>query len=232
MSSVLKYERMAHGDVPASPDTEASMKIAELSRADEDFLAAHPPAEFLRDLGAKRRRRAIARWAALGPALAACLALGVAGLYVLPGLDQERIKGSDLNMFVYHKVAEGNEILSPDSALSKGDEIQISFFARGKSFGAILSVDGRGQVTRHMPLHGAEALIVDSKEFSLLPYSYKLDDAPSFEDLYFVVSPKPFEVDELLPFLSAAFDNGTQAVSFPKPFRYVTIRVKKTEVPR
>jgi hypothetical protein len=229
MKSELAYERYAHGEVPASPTSEELLKMDELVRADGDFLKAHPAEAFFKDLDRKRRRKAFARWRVLGPALAACAAIAIAGLANLPRFDAPRTKGSDLNIFAYHRTEGGTEILGRDTKLSAGDEIQIAYYARGKVFAAILSLDGRGKVTRHMPLHGPESLAIDTRDFALLPYSYKLDDAPRFEDLYFIVSPRPFKIDELLPFLTAGFDNGEPSILLPSPFRYATLRVKKSE---
>ena len=229
MKSELAYERYAHGEPPVSPAGEDILRMEELRREDAAFLELHPPASFFRDVERKRRRRTRSRWIAAGSALAASIVLAVVGLTIFSSEDGTRMKGSDLNMFVYHKTDGGTEILERETTLAAGDEIQIAYYARGRAFAAILSVDGRGTVTRHMPLHGSEALEIDTKDFSLLPYSYRLDDAPSFEDLYLIVSPRTFKVDELKPFLAAGFDNGTTKVLLPAPFRYATVRVKKTE---
>ena len=207
--------------------------LSSRTEADAAFLADHPPAEFLALVRRRRSRRLLSRGAALGTALAACLAVVLAAPSVFDRSGATRMKGSDLNVFVYRKTQSGVGILGPRDQLSAGDEIQISYFARGRSYAAIMSVDGRGSVTRHMPLHGDDALEIDTKEFELLPYSYRLDDAPGFEDVYLVVSPKRFTVSAVEPFLKAAYDNGkadgTVAAQLPSPLNYATVRVAKKE---
>jgi len=226
MKSELAYERYAHGEPPDSPSEEDGRRIAELRHADEDFLARHPREPFLRDLARRRRRRSAGRIWTASLAAAACLAF----VMLLPR-DSEgiRMKGGAPNLVLYHKTEGGTELLGEAPALRTGEEIQLSYFARGRSFAAILSIDGRGSITRHLPLHGPDALAIDLRDYALLPYSFRLDDAPAFEDFYLVVSPRPFRMDEIEPFLRAGFDNGTPFILLPAPFEYDTLRIRKEE---
>ena len=230
MRSALTYERIAKGEIPALTADGDEIRVEKLSKDDEEFLRLNPSAMFVRRLQARRERKRRAVFLATSGALAACLAAAIA----LPSLaareEAARIKGGDLEMFAYRKKESGNEILAEDIRLEQGEEIQLAYFAREKSFAAILSVDGRGKITRHMPLHGTEALAIDTPSFALLPYSYKLDDAPSFEDIYFIASPDRFKIAEIEPFLSAGYDNGTPAILLPSPYRYARLRILKTEV--
>jgi hypothetical protein len=49
--------------------------------------------------------------------------------------------------------------------------VQLAYYARGSAYAVILSVDGRGGITRHLPLHGTDAVHIDTKRHELLPYS-------------------------------------------------------------
>jgi hypothetical protein len=199
--------------------------------ADDDaFLANHPPAAFFAAVRLRRARRSLARGAAFGTALAACLVFAVVSPAVFDrGGDALRMKGGEANIFAYRKSADGIGLVGPKDVLSAGEDIQLSYFASGPKYAAILSIDGRGAVTRHLPLHGDAALRIETKQFELLPYSYRLDDAPRFEDLYLIVSPEPFAVSAVEPCLRAAFAAGTSALRLPAPLRYATARIVKME---
>jgi hypothetical protein len=222
MKADLVYELYAHGQAPAGLSAEDRSRITEIARADAEFLVAHPAASVLADLSRKRRRVVAAR-----AGIAACLALALLGIRLSTGEDTTRVKGGELGMFVYRKTAAGAELLDAKTALAEGDEIQIAYNALSGSYAAILSVDGRGAVTRHMPLHGNEALEVGSGGYSLLPYSYRLDDAPFFEDLYLIVSPRPFEVGEAEALIAEG--KGRQEIRVPSPYRATKLRIRKLE---
>ncbi len=227
MKSELYFERCAHGEIHGAPTGADGARVEELRHADAAFLALHPSASFFRDVRAKRRGNTLWRSAGIGSALAACLVLALVLPSVLPDRDGTRMKGSELNMFVYHRTGGGVEILPEDLPLSEGDEIQLAYFARTKVYGVILSMDGRGNVTRQMPLHGEDALELKTTKYALLPYSYRLDDAPHFEDFYFIVSSTPFKVADVQPYLIVAYGNRTAVVQLPTPFRYSMVHVVK-----
>jgi len=76
--------------------------------------------------------------------------------------------------------------------MKAGDIIQMSY-ARGEmTYGVVASVDGRGAVTLHLPVGGADAARLDGRE-TALPTSFELDDAPGFERLFFVAADRPFK---------------------------------------
>jgi len=112
-----------------------------------------------------------------------------------PGRD-ERIKGRALALF--RKTAEGSELLSDGARASAGDQIRIGYRAAGRSYGVILSIDGRGVVTRHFPLRGEEAAPLSREGLVLLDHAYELDDAPGWERFYLVTGGGAFRLEPVL----------------------------------
>ena len=48
-------------------------------------------------------------------------------------------------------VADGSEELQRGAVVRQGDEIRVGYRASGRAYGAILSIDGRGNLTQHLP---------------------------------------------------------------------------------
>lgn len=185
----------------------------EALQADDDAVLAHYPpriqavaiTEREGGEGARRRRRRLALWG-LELAVVAALLVAVVRPSVLPpalhgvhpdlalpeGVDAEelaaagvRIKGeADL---LVHRLGEAGPELLPDGArAAPGDTVQLQVvpgtYVGGHAL--VVSVDGRGSLTRHyagpLPEGGALAL----------PRSFRLDDAPAFERFVLVLSPE------------------------------------------
>jgi hypothetical protein len=62
----------------------------------------------------------------------------------------------------------------------------------------ILSIDGSGVVTRHLPIDGNVAVALRNDGTVLLDNAYELDDAPAWECFYFVTADEPFDVGPVL----------------------------------
>lgn len=87
--------------------------------------------------------------------------------------------------------AEALRLSNGDSAAS-GDLLQVGTLAGPKRYVAILSLDGRGQITRHIPESGDSGVLVASSLEA--PHSYQLDDAPAFERFVLVESKTAFDL--------------------------------------
>jgi hypothetical protein len=102
---------------------------------------------------------------------------------------------------VFRKTATGTEELADGSRAAGGDLLQLSYSAGGARYGAILSVDGRGSVTFHLPQAysggAASSPELDARPLAALGSAYELDDAPSYERFIFVLSSRPFQLSEL-----------------------------------
>ena len=130
-------------------------------------------------------------WRILGP-----LQLQPAWSPSNPTESGNRIKGDRLVLF--RKTPEGTELLSDGVRASAGDQIRIGYRAAGLSYGLILSIDGRGVVTRHFPRQEERATLLAPEGLVLLDHAYELDDAPGWERFYLVTGPKAFEIAPVL----------------------------------
>ena len=106
-----------------------------------------------------------------------------------------RIKGLDARMEVWKKTSAGIVQLNDLDSVGEGDEIQLRYAVPEKCFGLLFSMDGNGALTLHMG-NGVKAVELAPGKMNLLPFAYKLDDAPYFEKFFFVTSPKEFAVEE------------------------------------
>jgi hypothetical protein len=133
--------------------------------------------------------------------LAAITVLAVGGIIsgIISRVGQEpvsaiRIKGLDPAINIYRQAGDEAEHLGPLAKVQENDLLQIAYVAAGKSYGAILSIDGRGVVTMHFPYQSTEASRLESDGEVALDYSYQLDDAPRFERFFFLTSDKVFDI--------------------------------------
>jgi hypothetical protein len=141
-------------------------------------------------------------WVAV-PVLAALLALAVllpdGGEPPTPGQAPVlREKGGEPYLRIYRQVPGGLEELDPGDPAASGARLQISYAALGSPYGAVLSLDGRGAVTVHLPLEGQRSAELVPEGTVDLATSYVLDDAPSFERFVLLSSAQPFPLDPIL----------------------------------
>lgn len=109
-------------------------------------------------------------------------------------LEMVRLKG-DAQLLVHRLHLDAIEQLPLVGAeAGAGDLLQISYRSPAQRFGVILSVDGRGVVTRHFPEGGYAAQLETGGIVTLL-HAYELDDAPAVERFFLVVGPDRFALD-------------------------------------
>jgi hypothetical protein len=138
----------------------------------------------------------------------------------------DRIKGLAPTLRVYRKTSASGEML-PDGAFArKGDIVRIGYEAAGRPYGLILSIDGRGIVTRHLPTTGDVAARLEPSSTVLLDQSYELDDAPRWERFYLITGTSRFAVGAVLdaaaqaanqrdrPLTDLVLPNGLEQSSF------------------
>jgi hypothetical protein len=105
-----------------------------------------------------------------------------------------RLKGSRPALSLFRKTAQGSETLADGDTARAGDVIRVGYRSFGRRYGVIVSLDGRGGLTRHLPEAGTAAAPLESGDVVLLAHAYELDDAPSWERFFFVTAEAPFEV--------------------------------------
>ncbi len=148
-----------------------------------------------------------------------------------------RMKGAGPRLAVYRKTASGAEQLAAGQAARQRDMLQISYTAAEARFGVILSVDGRGTVTWHLPAGirpgGAPAAAPALARQGEVPLqsAYELDDAPGFERFIFVYSASGFDprtVEKAVLGLAARPDAAENAaLVLPKGLSQFSIALKK-----
>lgn len=226
MKSDFTYERMAQGEVELPQDAGSQERLAELAASDQAFLDLHP----VESLKTRPRTTPWTSASVLVAALAIFVGLGT----LIPGAEETetRAKSAALSLLVYHKTASGTELLGPQAQLGTGEEVQLAYFAAGKRFAAILSVDGRGTVTTHLPLDGDQAVEIDTTKPELLPYSYKLDDAPDFETMVLITSNQSFALSKIRPFFKGEVDEKAGSLALPAEYESIAVRIAKKETSR
>ncbi len=114
-----------------------------------------------------------------------------------------RVKGGEggPRLAIFRKLASGPERLKDGAAARGGDLVQIAYRSGGLAYGAILSVDGRGAVTRHLPASGEKAVPLARRD--TLDFAYELDDAPRWERFFLVAGERRFGLEEVSEKLAA-----------------------------
>jgi hypothetical protein len=235
----ILVERYRLGELPRSwkkrlnRDTLDS-EVKEIAESDQEILTQYNPSLMAEKIEARRKEShkkqpeavVISRkrsFLSYGMAAAAILVLAL----ILPGVLREssnygpeemtRIKGNDESVLkVYRKSGDRTETLTNDSLVREGDLIQLGFrVSQDFSYAVIISLDGRGVVTRHLAPEGkvSEKQVPGSEH--LLPFSYELDDAPFYETFYLIQSDKPFPVDPLIDLLAKEARRSERVLNIP-----------------
>ena len=110
----------------------------------------------------------------------------------------DRVKGMRPSLAVFRKTDDHSETLADGDLARPGDLIRLGYRAAGRRFGVILSLDGRGNVTLHLPRQGRRAAALQGAEVVLLDHAFELDDAPGWERFFFVTSETPFDLDAVV----------------------------------
>ena len=186
-------------------------------------------------------RRGAFGWPRLVPVAGFALVVLVGGLLLItrgPSVftprspaEEVRLKGGGAYLTVYKQTATGAEALESGDAVGERNNLQIGYVAGTNRYGAILSIDGRGTVTLHYPVSAAADPSLEAGGEVLLPFSYALDDAPDFERFFFVVSEKPFSVNEVLEaardFSGQPLKAKKQNLNLPKGLEQTSILLLK-----
>ena len=189
-------------------DDALRQRLTSLDQSDQDLRREQFPeqlAEGIRQrIGARKTARPAAMrtayWALPAALVAATLLVTVVvpRMASAPDSDRERIKGLVPALTLYRQTAAGSETLADGAIAHTGDVIRVGYRAAGRTHGIILSVDGQGTVTMHLPSDGDRAAPLARGSTVLLDHAYELDDAPLWERFYFVTGETPFSVAPVL----------------------------------
>ncbi len=183
-------------------DATLRARLAALEASDRE-IAQRQPAEWLAGRIRERMRTETRRPRPTAPAIrrfALASALAAAAVVIAfavpwkPADDGDRIKGLSPSLAIYRRTPQGSETLADGAAARAGDLLRVGYVAAGRGYGVILSIDGRGVVTLHLPPGGSRAAALRGGGTVLLDQAYELDDAPAWERFYFVTSEDAFDV--------------------------------------
>jgi hypothetical protein len=250
----------ARVDVFLASNPKSRERLAELLRSNEEILAQAPPAEIAaairrrmlvggaspgegasaRGAAGARRRRFVPASAFAFPAAAAVLVF--VGVFMAKGLlfpaqgDGIRVKSGAPGLLVFKKAAAGPLELADGAAAAAGDVLQIKYAAGSARYGAIVSLDGRGAVTWHLPGVYAKgpasnglAPRIDEKG-AALDSAYELDDAPAFERFFILSSKDDFDLSLVASALHDLALSGraeTGAPRLPSALEYKSFLLRK-----
>jgi hypothetical protein len=242
----------------AGGDPAVRERLGAIERSDAEFVARELGRrledEVRRQLGARKGAGGwglgASRWPGAGWGLAAVAAAAAILFAVVPrgvvrqdapiavpvGTDDgDRIKGLRPALALYRRTADGSETLADGAVARAGDLLRIGYRAAGRPYGVILSVDGRGSVTVHLPDAAERAVPLRRDATVLLDRAYELDDAPNWERFYFVSGHEPFAIAPLVDAARrvAASGRGTPPAALPLPpgFEQSSVSIQKETTP-
>jgi hypothetical protein len=206
-------------------DVQLRQRLEMLDQSDE---ALREPIERMRArLGAYHvpaRQRSIAWPIPAAVAISALLAV-VVWQTIAPGSSvpaettaTDRVKGGGSSglpaLALYRRTAEGSEQLGDGAVAHAGDLIRVGYRAAGRHYGVIVSIDGAGVVTMHLPPSGNRSAALKDEAIVLLDQAYELDAAPRWERFYFVAGASSFDAG---PIVQAARDAAKSHPQGPVP---------------
>ena len=214
-------------------------RLTELQRSDEEIAREYPADWMAQQVRARRSARprrsgpSFARPLAVGSALAALVLVLLVPLVTTPN-GEDRVKGISPALAVYRRTAQGSEKLADGALARAGDLLRVGYVAAGREHGVILSIDGRGVVTRHLPVHGNTSVSLRKDGIVLLDAAYELDDAPAWERFYFVTADRSFDVGPVLDAArraAAAAPRLPSALPLPRTFVQSSFALQKEVKP-
>ena len=201
-------ERLVRAEVER--DESVRQRLAAIAQSSAEILADYPPERivpaikerFLSEERAARPRRMPALAWALPAAAMVVLIFSLVMMRERVVPSETRLKGLSTHLNLFRKTPTGGaEELRSGAAARRADVLQISYTAGEAKYGVILSVDGRGAITWHVPAGypgGSRAApALDMQGQVILPSAYELDDAPGFERFFLVYAAAPFEVGDV-----------------------------------
>lgn len=194
-----------------SQDEVLRARIASLKKSDEEILSQYPSEKMIPELIMKANKKNKNKIIFYFPMVAAAVILvafipfytpDIASLWQSPATTEiqeysengTRIKGLSLSLEVWKKTGDSAEKLVDKGYAKAGDELQLRYSVPTKCYGIIFSLDGNGKVTALLADQNS-SVAIDAGKISLLPYAYKLDDAPHFEKFFLVISSESFDLD-------------------------------------
>jgi hypothetical protein len=127
------------------------------------------------------------------------------------------------------------ELLSDGARGARGDLLQLAYDKTPEGMhGVLISIDGAGKVTLHLPDEGArQAAPLTAVREIRLPSAYELDDAPGFERFVLVTAAQPFAIAAVIEAAQTLARHGeaarTQPLALPRGFVQISFLLNKTK---
>ena len=221
-----QLERLAQGELDDAARGEIERKLgkeetqrrlAELEISNRAVLDRLPPQVVAGTIRRRLEERRVPRGRLLMVVLPLAMAAGVWAVGFSPRLasapdqgSETRVKGAT-KLLAYRAGKDAKlERLANAAKVRPHDMVQLAYTAGEgeRRFGAVLSVDGRGVITQHLPVNAPAAIPLATGGKTDLPRSYELDDAPGFERFFFVTASRPFSLAEVLDAARALAGTG------------------------
>lgn len=189
MKDSFSLEQQALGEKPI----EDAAAVAALHADNERVLRDHPQEAFLAEVTRRARlpqTRPRRLWPRLlwvpAPALAVALAIWVSRGSPAEMPDAAFKGGAQLVL------TRGSDVLRDGDTVAAGDVVAIAVAPAGARHAVLVSVDGRGLVTLHLPSSPSASTEAPRASFSV--GGFALDDAPGFERFVLLTSDAPIDV--------------------------------------
>jgi len=231
-------------------------RLGEIEASDGELLRSGAPERLAAGVRREARRagpqsgtpgRRSPAWRWLVPAAAVAGAVVLVAVITLPAVrgrmgqpsssspgapaTDDRIKGLEPSLTLFRRGSSGSEVLADNSVAHAGDLIRVAYQAAGRPYGVIVSVDGRGGVTLHLPPSGSAASPLQAGDRVLLDQAYELDDAPRWEKFYLVTGNEPFDVASIVNAARRAAEDagsdGPPALDLPPGLEQASLSIAK-----
>jgi hypothetical protein len=215
-------------------DEHLASRLREIVASDDEIRRDYPAEELARGVMARleeprspsrRGLRTVIWWAV--PAAVALVVVAVAIQWAPE--DGVRAKGDPGSLVIYRRTNDGSEPLRDNDVVRAGDVVRIGYRASEKRFGTIVSVDGRGIVTRHLPTDGDRAVQLEAGRVVLLDSAFELDDAPTIERFYLITAPAAFDIAPVLETVRRTAPRTTPGL--PPSMSVATFSLRKDPTP-
>ncbi len=139
--------------------------------------------------------------------------------------DGIRTKGLQNRIELWQKTGDSIAMILDGAKVNAGDLLQIRTQVDKKCFAAVVSLDGRGNWTKHLPENGSQASAMEPGKSGFLPFSYQLDDAPRYEVFWLITSDSAFSVDSLMKSLEVLSGSPIAPPVLPLDTRFHQVRL-------
>ncbi len=136
-----------------------------------------------------------------------------------------RIKG-ETRLSLYKLESNHVELIRNGECAEESSLIQIEYTLPETTYGAILSIDGNNNITKHFPINKNTAVKMDAGKKSL-QRSYQLDNAPYFERFIMITSKSEFDIQQVSEKLLAVENKEKDIIALPFNNKQTNFILKK-----